>query len=278
VAEFLPPTVRLMSAEAAAIGESPAWHNECVHWTDPVAKRLLRVGRDRRLESIAMAAPVWSLAARPDGAIVGALEDRFCALSASGEISAGPAATIDAGCRFNDMAVDSHGGLWVGMMHRGILATRGAIFHARSLHDQPIRVARGLGVPNGMKISADGNTLFVIDTLERTLLAYPVDLGTLGEPVIVADFLDMPGKPDGMAIAPDGTFWVAMWGGGCVVQLARDGAPLRRIGLPAPHVSSLCFAAANRLLVTTSRMRMSPQALREYSSSGGLFEILLEPA
>jgi sugar lactone lactonase YvrE len=278
VAEFLPPTVRLLSAAAAAIGESPAWHNERVQWTDPVAKRLLRVGSDGRLESIAMASPVWSQTATPEGVIVGALEDRFCAVSAAGEISAGPAATIDAGCRFNDMAVDPHGGLWVGMMHRGILATRGAIFHARSLRDQPTRVALGLGVPNGMKLSADGSTLFVIDTLERTLLAYPVNSGTLGQPVIVGDFLDMPGKPDGMAIAPDGTFWVAMWGGGCVVQLARDGAPLRRIALPAPHVSSLCFAAANRVLVTTSRMRMSPQALQEYPSSGGLFEILLEPA
>jgi sugar lactone lactonase YvrE len=278
VAELLSPTVRLMSAAAASIGESPAWHNECVHWTDPVARRLLRVGLDGRLESIAMASPVWSLAATAEGAIVGTLEDRFCTFGAAGEISAGPAARVDAGCRFNDMAVDPDGGLWVGMMHRGILATRGAIFYARSLRDQPTKVARGLGVPNGMKLSPDGSTLFVIDTLERTLLAYPVDFGTLGEPVIISDFLDMPGKPDGMTIAPDGTFWVAMWGGGSVVQLARDGAPLRRIALPAPNVSSLCFAGANRLLVTTSRMRMSPQALQEHSGSGGLFEILLEPA
>ena len=43
-----------------------------------------------------------------------------------------------------------------------------------------MRVAQGLGVPNGMKLSADGRTLFVIDTLERTLLAYPVDRGMPG--------------------------------------------------------------------------------------------------
>jgi hypothetical protein len=30
--------------------------------------------------------------------------------------------------------------------------------------------------------------------------------------------------------------------------------------------------------VTTSRMRLSPQALSEHSGSGGLFEILLEHA
>ena len=142
----------------------------------------------------------------------------------------------------------------------------------------PTRVASGLGVPNGMKLSADGRTLYVVDTLERTLLAYPVDSGKLGEPVIVSDFLGLPGKPDGMTLAADGTFWVAMWGGGSVVQLAGDGAFLRKIALPAPHVSSLCFASPKRMLVTTSRMRLSPQALSDHPGSGGLFEILLEHA
>jgi xylono-1,5-lactonase len=278
MAEAQSPVVRFICDARAAIGESPAWQNDCVRWTDPVSRRLLGVAQDGQLESRATASAVWSLALLPDGALAGALDDRFCAITAVGEIAAGPAATIDPGCRFNDMTADPQGGLWVGMMHRGILATHGAIFHARSLRDQPVRVASGLGVPNGMKLSADGRSLFVIDTLERSLLAYPVDEGKLGEPVIVSDFLGLPGKPDGMTLASDGTYWVAMWGGSCVVQLASDGAFLRQIPLPAPHVSSVCFAGANRLLVTTSRMRLSPQMLRDRPGSGGLFEILLEPA
>jgi len=271
------PTVRLICDAGVAIGESPAWLNDRVYWTDPVSRRLLSATKHGELQSIAMASSVWSLAKSGDG-LAGALDDRFCAISQSGEIEAGRAAAIDPGCRFNDMTVDADGGLWVGMMHRGILATRGAIFHARSVRDEPARVASGLGVPNGMKLAADGCTLYVVDTLERTLLAYPVAGGRLGEPVIVSDFLGLPGKPDGMTLAADGTFWVAMWGGNCVAQLARDGAFLRTIPLPAPHVSSLCFASSNRLLVTTSRMRLSPQALSDHPGSGGLFEILLEHA
>lgn len=278
--------VRLVCDAGAAIGESPAWAPGSVWWTDPVSRRLLhwsdadsthsaRTDSKDSLESIAMGSSVWSLATLPDGPLAGALDDRFCSISPTSEITAGPAGTIDAGCRFNDMTTDSNGGLWVGMMHRGILATRGAIFYAPSLHAAPKRVASGLGVPNGMKLSADGRTLFVVDTLERTLLAYPVDGGALGEPVIVSDFLGLAGKPDGMTLAPDGTFWVAMWGGSSVVQLARDGAYLRRIDVPAPHISSVCFAGPNRLLVTTSRMRLSPQALLDHPGSGALFEILL---
>ena len=271
------PRVRLICDAQVAIGESPARLGSRMYWTDPVARRLLSVADTGELQSVAMASSVWSLAGSA-GKLFGVLDDRFCAITQSGEISSGPAATIDAGCRFNDMTMDAAGGLWVGMMHRGVLATRGAIFHAPSMRAVPTRVAGGLGVPNGMKLSADGRTLHVVDTLERTLLAYPVDGGKLGEPVIVSDFLGLPGKPDGMTLAADGTFWVAMWGGGCVVQLASDGAFLRKIALPAPHVSSLCFASPQRLLVTTSRMRLSPQALSDHPGSGGLFEILLEHA
>jgi sugar lactone lactonase YvrE len=271
------PIVRLICDAKVAIGESPAYFNDRVYWTDPVSRHLLSVTNDGELTSIATSSPIWSLAVSRGG-LVGALDDRLCAIAPSGDVSDEPVATIDAGCRFNDMTVDISGGLWVGMMHRGILATRGAIFHARSVRAEPQCVASGLGVPNGMKFSADGRTLFVVDTLERTLLAYPVGSGKLGEPVIVADFLGLPGKPDGMTLAADGTFWVAMWGGACVVQLTGDGAFIRTVTLPAPHVSSLCFASANRLLVTTSRMRLSPQALSDHPGSGGLFEILLERA
>jgi xylono-1,5-lactonase len=279
MAEGVLPSVRLISDAKVVIGESPVWHNDSVHWTDPVSRRLLSVAHGQHFHSVATSSSVWSLAILPDDTFAGSLDDRFCTVNVTGEISAGPAAAIDAGCRFNDMTVDAHGGLWVGMMHRGILATRGAIFHARSLRDPPIRVASGLGVPNGMKLSADGRNLFVIDTLERTLLAYSliggVNGGALGEPVIVTDFLGLPGKPDGMTLAPDGTFWVAMWGGRCIVQLASDGAFLRQISVPAPHVSSVCCAGENRLLVTSSRMRLSQQALQEFPASGGLFEVSL---
>jgi sugar lactone lactonase YvrE len=93
--------------------------------------------------------------------------------------------------------------------------------------------------------------------------------------VIVSDFLGLPGKPDGMTIAHDGKFWVAMWGGGSVVQLAEDGSFLRQIAIPAPHISSLCFASPGRLLLTTLRMRLERDALAQHPDLGGLFEIQL---
>lgn len=265
--------VRLLCDARAPIGETPIAFDGGVLWTDPVSRRLLHYAQ--RLETTVIDRPIWSLAMLPDGAVAGASDDAFGVMEPGGW-RFGPAAALDPGCRFNDMAVDPDGSLWVGAMHRGVLATRGALYHAASIDARPERVAVGLGVPNGIKLSADGGTLFVVDTLARTLLAYPRRGGALGEPNIVTDFMGLPGKPDGMAIDADGVFHVAMWGGGCVAHIVADGATLGRTDLPTPHVSSLCLVAPGRLAVTTSRMRLSEAALATHPFSGGLFEIALE--
>ena len=267
--------VRLLYDAGASIGESPVWRDGCVWWTDPVRRQLLCLD-GAQFQCLSVPQAIWSLAPDRDGWLVGSLDDRFARVASDGSILEGPAANLAAGCRFNDMATGTDGLLWVGAMHRGTLASRGGIFRASSIDETPRQVAGGLGVPNGMKLSPDGSTLFVLDTVQRTLLAYPTTPDGLREPIIVTDFLGLPGKPDGMTISENGNFWVAMWGGGSVVEIAPNGATLRQIDIPAPHVSSVCVAPDRRLIVSTSRMRLSPQALDRYPHSGGLFEVLVE--
>ena len=263
------PRAQLLANPGAIIGESPVAQDGAVTWTDPVRRRIYRFAQDQ-LSEREVEQPIFGLAALPDGRIAGTLEARFCTLDGI----TGPAAEIGAGCRFNDLTADAAGGLWGGTMHKAILADRGAIFHASAPDAEPRCVATGLGVPNGMAFSQDGKTLFVIDTLARTLIAYPADseAGTLSEPVIVSDFMNVPGKPDGMTRAPDGRFFVAMWGGGCVAELAPDGALLRTLPVPAPNLSSAALAG-DTLYVTSSRMRLSPAQLKTCPASGGLFAI-----
>lgn len=284
MAPYFEPAVLARSAVAvcnplATIGESPLWQQEQsrVLWTDPVSRRLLHCGADGTgAGEIAVDGSVYAIAALHDGCVVGTLAHRLCRIDAgSGAIEAGPAAPLGAGVRFNDMAVDARGGLWAGAMHAGLLAGSGSVYYAASVNDVPRQAAGGLGVPNGLAFSLDGNTLYLVDTLARTLLAYGVDAaaGSLSQPVIVTDFMGVPGKPDGMTIAPDGSLWIAMWGGGCVVQVAPDGILLQQIRVSAPHVSSLCFGPAGTLFVSTSRMRLGPRQLAEAPASGGLFAI-----
>lgn len=268
-----PPRAELACNPQALVGESPRWREGEVSWLEPTAPALLRWD-GRQCTRTPLAEPVWSLALH-DGQWVGNSEGHFLSMSAEGVITPGPEIDLGPGCRLNDMTVDARGGLWGGSMHRGLLAGKGALFHAPGPSAPARRVAEGLGVANGMVFSPDGRTLFVIDTLARTLLAYPADTvaGTLGEPKVVTDFLGVPGKPDGLAMSPQGRLWVAMWGGHAVVELADNGAVLRSVAIPAPHLGALCFAPDGRLFVSTARVRLSPQALAAYPGSGGLFVI-----
>ncbi|HEY5803384.1 MAG TPA: 2-dehydro-3-deoxy-6-phosphogalactonate aldolase [Lysobacter sp.] len=273
-----PPEVKLVGDAQATVGEGPAVHGDRVRWVDPVGKRLLSfTPSSGEWSEVPMPEPVWSLGVMPDGSLAGNGEDAFLRLDASSGavIARGPAIDTGAGCRLNDLVVDSRGGLWASSMHRGVLAGRGAVFHAASPDSPARKVAEGLGVANGMAFAGDERTLFVIDTLARTLLSYPADVasGHLGEPIIFTDFLGLPGKPDGMAITPDGSFWVAMWGAGEVVRIAPNGACVQRVRVPAPHVGSVCIGDDGELYVTTARARLSDVALTAAPGSGGLFRI-----
>lgn len=269
------PSVTEVAAAAAAIGESPVvLPGGTVLWVNPVAPALLRLTGEAVAQT-PLTEPVFSLGLTPTGDVAAVLADGFGLLDPKlGRVRKGPVIALDPGCRLNDTAVDSTGGLWAGAMHRGVLAARGSIYHAASSEDAPVRVADGLGVPNGMAFTPAGDTLLVIDTLARTLLAYPADqsAGTLGQPVIVSDFMGVPGKPDGMTLDADGNPWVAMWGGGCIVKLDASGAVADRIDLPAPNVSSLCVTG-DRLYVSTSRARLSAEQLARWPGSGSLFAV-----
>lgn len=276
-------TVTLACHTQAMVGESPIWfdNDQSVSWVDPVQGLLLRFDTcTRAAAQIRLAEPVSSLGKLADGGIAGTLMGGFCRIRRdTGEVMPGPLAPLPAGLRFNDMAVDSRGGLWAGAMHRGLLAAQGLLCYAPE-PDSPARlVARGLGVPNGMRFAPDDRTLFVVDTLARTLLAYAADVkrGHLEEPVIVTDFMNVPGKPDGLALAADGSFWVAMWGGACLVHIGSDGALLEKVDVPAPHVSSVCIGGDGQLWVTTSRARLSPRQLVEFPESGSLFSAVPTP-
>ncbi len=263
----------------ALIGESPLWRSaqQRLTWVDPMQSKLfIAHAAGVPVGELQLDAQVFAIAALPDGRLAGTLSGSLCEVDeASGHVDPGIDAGLGAGHRFNDLAVDPAGGLWVGSMHKGLLATQGALHYAAQIGAPCRRVAGGLGVPNGMRFDRAGSTLFVIDTLARMLLAYPANYqgGTLGEPTVVTDFLGIPGKPDGLALAPDGTFWVAMWGGACVVRIGSNGSLLESIALPAPHVSSVCVDEHGRVWASTSRMRLSDQQLADFPASGALFLI-----
>jgi gluconolactonase len=106
-------------------------------------------------------------------------------------------------------------------------------------------LASGIQLTNGIAVSADGKRLYHNDLDAHTTLVYALhDDGTVGEkqPLIVHP---NDGHPDGMAVAQDGSIWIAMAHHGCVRVFNPDGSERRKLDVPLPMVTSMCFGGSD---------------------------------
>lgn len=276
--------VRRVAATTTLVGESPFWNERTgeIIWVDFGAHSALRCNPSTgAVAATSLDIPLSAIMAAPDGRILGVAPDTIRQVDLDTGVTTA-LASVELpfpDTRLNDAAIDPLGRVWSGSMSYAVLSGQGALFvmepdgHTR-------RIAGGFGVCNGIDWSPDYRTLFMVDTLHRTLLAFDCDIeaGTVRRPRIVTDFMNVPGKPDGLAVGPDGGVWVAMWGGSRVVRVEADGRVSREIVLPAKHASSCCFREtdADTLYVSTSRFRLTPEELATAPWSGALLAIDLQ--
>ncbi|MES2439593.1 MAG: SMP-30/gluconolactonase/LRE family protein [Verrucomicrobiota bacterium] len=107
---------------------------------------------------------------------------------------------------------------------------------------------------NGIAWSADGETVFYIDTPRKEVLAFDYDDGHLRNMRSVVSTEHLDSSPDGMAIDTEGNLWIAFCHGACVVCFdPRSGAELRRVELPCLETTACAFGGPDLadLYVTT---------------------------
>jgi len=107
---------------------------------------------------------------------------------------------------------------------------------------------------NGIVWSADGKTVFYIDTPRKEVLAFDYEDGHLRNMRSVVSTEHLDSSPDGMTIDAEGKLWVAFCHGGCVVRFDPEtGAELKRVDVPALETTSCAFGGENfeDLYVTT---------------------------
>jgi sugar lactone lactonase YvrE len=113
----------------------------------------------------------------------------------------------------------------------------------------------GLTIPNGLAWSADGTTLFHIDTPTRRIDAFDYDVasGAIARQRTIVEIPEGAGDPDGMCIDADGALWVALWGGSTVHRYV-DGALDTVVEVPTPYVTCPAFMGADldELVITTA--------------------------
>lgn len=107
---------------------------------------------------------------------------------------------------------------------------------------------------NGIVWSADGSTVYYIDTPRREVLAFDYHNGQLEHPRTAFSTAHIDASPDGMAMDADGNLWIAFCHGGCVSCFdPSNGNELHRIAIPCLETTACAFGGEDfsDLFVTT---------------------------
>lgn len=179
---------------------------------------------------------------------------------------------------FNDLVTDARGRIYVGSVSFVAFQEQPNDKKPGRLHmidlDGSVRVvAEDVLLTNGLGFSPDGRLLYHSDSGRRLIRVYDVaEDGSLGMPSVFATIPE--GKPDGLAVAQDGTVWVALAFAGIVGVFAPNGKMVRQVAVPDPMVTSLCFGGADmkQLFITSGQDGADP------GTRGGAFRTVVDVA
>lgn len=266
----------------AELGEGPVWDDERqrLYWIDILGEQLHHYDPEQRESaSFCVGQPVGAVALRVGGGLVLAVRDGFATFDPEAQsltFLAQPEADRLQN-RFNDGACDSAGRFWAGTMAFSADAGAGSLYRL-SPGGPCDRVLEGLTIPNGLAWTADGATLYHVDSGPATVTAYDYDLqtGTISHGRVVIAVDEALGTPDGMTIDTEGTLWIAHYGGGCVRRWdPEQGTVLQEVDVPASRVTACTFGGADlkTLYITTATEGMSKEERRREPQAGSLFAV-----
>src|SRR5205814_9652830 len=99
-------------------------------------------------------------------------------------------------------------------------------------------VAKDMGTTNGIDVSPDGKTLYVNESVQRNIWAFPITADGLGDKRLVKKFDDF--GFDGMRCDVDGNLYISRYGKGTVVKLSPEAKVLKEIDVLGEAPSNLC--------------------------------------
>jgi xylono-1,5-lactonase len=159
--------------------------------------------------------------------------------------------------RFNDLGTDHAGRIYAGSLEwadGGVKHPRPGYLH-RISDEGCLIVDEGVGAANGVAVSPDDATLYFADTFRSVVYGYDHSAdGALANRRVFASWPG-GGTPDGLAVAADGTVWVALGSGDDAVAVVDPaGHEVTRHPVPGEHVTSVCFGGEDltTLFVTTA--------------------------
>lgn len=262
----------------ATLGEGPVWDagRGCLWFVDIKGHKLHRFdpAAGELREWAAPEEPGWAIPLAEGTLMVGAKDGvhRFDADGGAFELLH-PVEPDIPGNRLNDAAVHPDGSVWFGTMDNAEEAATGG-YYRLSGGECTALDADAMVITNGPAFSPSGDTAYLVDTLERAILAAPVGPdGLPGEARLFARLPQDMGHPDGPVVDSEGTVWVGLFGGWGVARFAPDGTLLGRVEFPVANVTKIAFGGADLRTVyaTTARKGLTDAELADQPQAGDLF-------
>lgn len=273
--------IRRLGETKDLLGESPCWDADAqaVCWIDSLAGTLWRLRPDSgELERHSLPAPVGCIAPCRGDAVVVALKDSFaCYDFASRELEILARVPLDhPEVRFNDGKCDPWGNFVAGTMHPNRQPGErivGGLYRLRP--DRRVeQLAGDIGFANGPCFSPDGRTLYLADSLERTIWAYDyAPDGPLASKRVFVQTGAYDSGPDGATVDAQGFVWSVMVRIGKLARFAPDGSLERMVDLPLTYPTSLCFGGPRCEQAYVTSISKSHRLEGRRAEDGGLFEV-----
>lgn len=153
--------------------------------------------------------------------------------------------------RPNDIASDPHGNFYfTDPKSYDTSITDGRVFYFSRTTNKLTLATENLSFPNGIAVSPDGLKLYVCESAKHQVSVFDItEDGLLNKRL----FARIPwGDPDGIAFDTKGNLYIAVFGGGRVVQVSPDGEVIKVILTPGKKPSNIEFGGeGNQTLYVT---------------------------
>lgn len=254
---------RPLGDHRAELGESVFVSSDglCVWWVDTTGQCLLRTHRETgATEKWPMPEQIGFVAEHAGHCLVG-LESglyRFDIETAS--LDPVPGTAPGPGMRYNDACIDAGGNLWTGTMALDGEQPAGTLL--RLGPDMSLtHVASGFRRINGLAHHVSSGRLMFSDSHPQVCRIWSLALheGVIAsERHLVAELDADRGRPDGAALAPDGSYWIAMLEGSMLLRPAEHGRAAATIALPDLVATKVAWTNEGSFYVTSKQSSDSP--------------------
>jgi sugar lactone lactonase YvrE len=257
------PSVRALTAEPVSeivseLGEGPRWdpENRALAWVDVPGLLLHRIDLNGTVRSVSLSARVSAIGLCVSGLrYVAATEFGFGFVDPmTGSVAPIVNVEDEGRARMNDGAVDFAGRFFAGSVSANSEQANGSLYCLRP-DGSTERVFGDVRLSNGIGWSADGRSMYFVDSLRGSLdrFDYEMASGTPHGRRSVVSFPTDDGLPDGLCMDAEDRIWVALWGGGAVRCYASSGELLRIVQVPCKNITACAFGGEdNDILYITS--------------------------